>query len=139
MLSTKNLKQHQLLTTDDIKYLYNSLRKASITWEGRKEVLRRSRQKVFVRRAKNGNAVYKYQWQCAICFAWKLNESELEVDHIKEIGGITEFNGDWNEVIGKMFPRPVEDHLQVLCIPCHKKKTKQFMSAIHKFQRKVKV
>lgn len=124
------------LTQDDIEFLFNELRKSSIIWNGRKEVLRAARRKVFVRRAKNGKPVYKFQWQCAKCRNWFKQESEMEVDHIVEIGGVTSFNGDWNETIGRIFPRPVTDHLQALCIPCHLRKTNQYNSARTKWKRK---
>jgi hypothetical protein len=135
LVSTEKVKA---LTEEDVKFLFNELRKASIIWDGRKEVLKLARKKVFVRRAKNGNPVFKYQWQCAICKKWTKNVQEMEVDHITEIGGITEYRGDWNEVIGRIFARPVEKHFQALCIPCHLKKTKLYTSALHKFKRKTR-
>lgn len=133
LLSTELIESH---TKEDVIFIFNELRKASVIWDGRKEVLKASRRKVFVRRAKNGNAVYKYQWQCAKCKKWYKNESDVEVDHIEEIGGITGFTGDWSVVIRKMFPRPVLDHLQVLCVSCHKRKTREFMAACFKYERK---
>jgi len=128
----------EVLTKEDVAFLFNELRKASVLWDGRKEVLRLARKKTFVRRAKNGNPVYKYMWQCAACSKWFRNEKDLEVDHIVEIGGITAFTGDWNETIRKMLPRPVGKHLQCLCAICHSKKTGVFMNAREKFQRKEK-
>jgi len=95
-----------------------------------------ARKKVFVRYSKSGKAVYKFQWQCAACLKWVKNDKELEVDHIIEIGGITGFTGDWNETIDKIFPRPVEAHLQCLCHVCHSKKTKKFNSARSLYRRK---
>lgn len=133
LMSTEKI---DALTEEDIRFLFNELRKSSLIWSGRKEILKLARQKVFVRRAKNGNAVYKFQWQCAVCKKWFKNENEMEVDHIEEIGGVTEFSKDILQGIANMFPRPVEKHLQVLCIPCHLRKTKRFMSAAHKFERK---
>ena len=124
------------LTEDDIKFLINELRKASVIWSGRKEILKKSRKKVFVRRAKNGNPVYKYSWQCAKCKKWFMQEKEMQVDHIVEIGGITNFTGDWNELIGNMFPRPVTKHLQVLCFICHSRKTAAYMNAMIRYKRK---
>jgi len=124
------------LTASDIAYLYNELRKASVKWRGRKEVLELSRRKVFVRFTKEGKAVYKFHWQCASCLKWFNNIKGLEVDHIKEIGGISEFAGDWNETIAKIFPRPVENHLQILCAPCHQKKTLAWSSARSLYRRK---
>ena len=128
----------KLLTSDDIKFLYNELRKASIIWKGRKECLAGARKKVFVRRAKNGNPIYKYHWQCAECENWFKKETDMEVDHIVEIGGYTGFDGDWNNTIANMFPRPVGDHLQALCVACHQRKTGRFNSAPSKYKRKPK-
>lgn len=133
-MAEKKLSTH--LTEDDIKFLYNEMRKASIIWSGRKEILRLCRRKVLVGRAKNGNPKYKLQWQCAECKKWKKREDEMEVDHIVEIGGVTSFNGDWNEMIARIFPRPVEKHLQALCGPCHLKKTLKFTSARTLWKRK---
>ena len=134
-MSTIKNKTH---TEEDAKFIFNELRKASIIWSGRKEILRLARKKVFVRRAKNGNPIYKYQWQCALCKNWTRNEKEMEVDHIVEIGGVSLFlkNRDWNEVAEKMFPRPVEAHLQCLCVSCHLRKTNLFNSARSKWERK---
>lgn len=124
------------LTEEDVRFLFNELRKSSIIWSGRKEVLQAARRKVFVRRAKNGKAIYKFQWQCATCRRWLKQESEMEVDHIVEIGGLSEFTGDWNETIGRIFPRPVTEHLQALCGACHLRKTNQYHSARTKWSRK---
>jgi len=126
------------LTDHDIKFLFNELRKASIIWSGRREVLNAARKKIFVRRAKNGNPIYKYVWKCAGCGQWFKNEKDMEVDHIKEIGGISEFRGDWNEVISRVFPRPVGEHLQALCVPCHARKTAAYNSARSRYKRKPK-
>lgn len=119
-----------------MELLYNELRKATIIWKGRKEILGMSRKKVFVRRAKNGNPVYKLKWQCASCKQWFDKETDMEVDHIVEIGGVTEFKKDILLGILKMFPRPVEDHLQVLCVICHSRKTSLYTSARNKYVRK---
>lgn len=124
------------LTEEDIRWLFNELRKSSIVWDGRKEVLRLARKKVFVRRAKNGKAVYKFQWQCAVCAKWFEDEKQMEVDHIVEIGGVSEHTGDWNETISRIFPRPVQDHLQCLCVACHQRKTGAYNSARSKWKRK---
>lgn len=124
------------LTTEDIKFIINELRKASIIWSGRKEVLQCARKKVMEGRTKQGMPKYKYHWQCAKCSNWFRDVNQVEVDHIVEIGGITEFDGDMNKLIAKIFPRPVTEHLQVLCVSCHLKKTKTYMAASHKFTRK---
>lgn len=125
-----------MLTNDDVRFLFNVLRKASVKWSGRKEVLKLARKKVFDRRSKEGKPIYKFHWQCAACLKWFNKEKDLEVDHIVEIGGITDFKGDWNETISKIFPRPVENHLQVLCLSCHEKKTRKYNSARSLYRRK---
>jgi 5-methylcytosine-specific restriction endonuclease McrA len=121
---------------DDIKFIYNLLRKGTSVWSGRKEILDQSRKKVLEKRTKKGKPIYKYHWQCASCKNWFRDVNSLEVDHIVEVGGVTSFNGDWNEMINKIFPRPVEEHFQVLCIPCHMKKTNEFNSARTRWNRK---
>lgn len=124
-------------TQEDILYIYNVLRKSTVKWSGRAECLRLARKKVLVRRAKSsGKLVHKYQWQCAICRKWYKNEADMEVDHIVEIGGVTSFNGDWNEMISKIMPRPVSEHLQALCQWCHLRKTRNFMNAQKQWRRK---
>ena len=120
----------------DVEFIYNLLRKGTTKWPGRAEVLKKARVKTFVRRAKNGKPIFKYKWQCAKCEKWFRNEQSMEVDHIVEIGGVTSFNGDWNEMIFKIMPRPAEKHLQVLCVWCHKKKTQNYLNAAEQWKRK---
>lgn len=124
------------LTQEDIKFIFNELRKASVIWSGRKEVLNRARKRVLVGRFKNGNPRYKYHYQCAKCRKWFADMKQLEVDHIVEIGGVTGFTGDWNETLDKVFPRPVEKHLQALCFVCHEKKSAGYMTARSRYTRK---
>lgn len=131
-MSTKN---HEL-NSQDVAFIFNELRKSSVIWSGRKEALALARKRVFVRRAKNGNAVYKWQWQCAKCSEWFRNQKDLEVDHIVEIGGYTSHCGDWNKTLARLFPRPVSEHLQVLCKACHARKTGAYNAAHLKYQRK---
>lgn len=134
-LATTENKDHEF-SEEDIKFLFNELRKSSVIWDGRKECLRLASKKVFLRRSKTGKAIYKLHWQCAACHKWKKQIEEMEVDHIVEIGGYTEHTGDWNETIAKIFPRPVSKHLQALCGKCHLKKTNQYNSARTKWVRK---
>ncbi len=90
-----------------------------------------------MRRSKEGKPVFKYHWNCADCKKWSRNEAEMEVDHIAEIGGVTSFNGDWNEMIDKIFARPVAARLRCLCIFCHQRKTANYMSAQKQWKRKI--
>lgn len=117
----------------DIDFIKNALRQASIIWPGRAECLKRARKKVFVRISKKGKRIYKYHWKCADCEKWFRDQADVEVDHIVEIGS---FSGDWNDFIKKLFARPVWKHLQVLCIGCHMKKTRRYCNARQKWRRK---
>lgn len=121
------------LTPDDIRFILNVLRQGTIKWQGRAECLQRARKKVFVRNSKAGTPIYKYHWQCAECLQWTKDEKEMQVDHIVEIGA---FSGDWNDLIHKMYARPVSEHLQALCLVCHLKKTMKFNSARTRYKRK---
>ena len=123
-------------TQSDIEFVYNLLRHSTVKWSGRKEALRRARRRFFVRMSKKGKPIFKWKWRCAKCQRWYRNQEDVEVDHINEIGGVTSFNGDWNEMIFKIMPRPVKDHLQVLCVACHLRKTNAYMAAPKKWKRK---
>lgn len=119
------------LKPQDVEWLRNAIRQASVKWPGRAECLRRARKKVLVGRTKKGKATYKFHWQCAKCLRWERNEKLMEVDHINEIGP---FCGDWNIHLFKHFPE--QDGLQALCVVCHMKKTNAFNSARTKWKRK---
>lgn len=123
----------QKFSKEDVDYIMNVLRLGTVTWSGRQECLRLARKKVFERRAKNGKPVYKLKWQCATCSQWFRNEDDMQVDHIVEIGG---YNGNFHDMIFKMYRRPVEEHLQCLCKWCHMKKTMKYNSAKTLWKRK---
>jgi 5-methylcytosine-specific restriction endonuclease McrA len=106
------------MTKENIAFILNILRQGTITWRGRANALKNSRKQVHEGKfTRDGKEIFKFYWQCAICLKWYRDESNMEVDHIVEIGG---FGGNWNEVIERMFN---EDNLQVLCKVCHLKKT----------------
>lgn len=120
----------------DVEWIYKVLRKESVKWSGRKECLKNARKKVREGTTRDGKPKYKYHWKCAKCQKWYRNEMELEVDHIEEIGGVTSFNGDWNEMLDRLFPRPIKKRMQALCISCHMRKTNLYNSARSKWKRK---
>lgn len=119
------------LTPEDEKFIINILRQGSVKWPGRSECLRRARKKVFARKNKKGQSVYKFHWQCATCKEWRRDEKDMEVDHIIEIGP---FNGDWNYFIPRIYAR--QNNLQALCVICHMKKTRAYNSARSMWTRK---
>lgn len=55
-------------------------------------------------------------YKCAMCEE-SFPSTQVQVDHIKPIGSWD----DWNYVVEALFCEA--DNLQVLCKPCHKKKT----------------
>jgi 5-methylcytosine-specific restriction endonuclease McrA len=106
------------MTKEDIAFILNILRQGTITWKGRSNSLKNSRKQVHEGKfTKDGKEIFKFYWQCASCAKWHRDESDMEVDHIIEIGG---FKGDWNSIIDRMYD---ENNLQVLCRVCHLKKT----------------
>lgn len=107
---------------DTLKHILNTLRKGTITWNGRTECLRRARKKVFDGQLfKNGKPKWKYHWQCRKCKDWFNDVGMLEVDHIIEIGTEPKDLKEMAEYIGKMYCG--QENLQALCQVCHKKKT----------------
>lgn len=119
------------LPPDDVKFIINSLRQASVKWSGRKEALDRARKKVRVGTTLDGKPKYKFHWKCAKCGQWYRNAGDVEVDHIVEVGP---FTGDWNEFLPRLFT--TQSNLQVLCVVCHMKKTNAYNAAHTKWTRK---
>lgn len=119
------------MTLDDQKYVMNLLRQGTVKWKGRAQCLRLARRRVLVRQSKKGKPVYKYHWQCAKCREWTAVEKDMEVDHIKEIGG---FKGSWDDIVPKFYCG--QENLQALCISCHMKKTNAYNNASLQWKRK---
>lgn len=114
-----------------VDLLLNSLRKASITWSGRRDCLKKSRKKTHDGEfTKNGKPKYKFMWQCAKCLIWSRDQKSMEVDHLVEVGP---FTGDWNEYISRLFCD--QSNLQCLCVKCHSMKTSAFNARLM-FKRK---
>lgn len=133
MKPTKPSTRIQTLPPDDVKFIINALRQATVKWPGRALALDRARKKVWEgkRNKKTGKKIFKFHWQCAKCKKWHRDVGEVEVDHIVEIGS---FTGDWNLFLPKMFT--AQENLQVLCQVCHMKKTNAFNAAHLKWKRK---
>lgn len=73
--------------------------------------------KVESRRKKKNSK--RFEYQCASCNKWFPN-SQTEVDHIEPAGSLKEYS-DLPRFVENLFCEP--DNLQVLCKPCHHKKT----------------
>ncbi len=100
-----------------LKYVLNLLREGTIRWEGRRACLDKARVRIREGDYKNGKAKWKWYWRCASCKELFRNESDMEVDHIVEVGS---FCGDLGVYAKKMYDAT---NLQALCVPCHQKKT----------------
>lgn len=122
------------LSTEDVEYIKNLLRRGTTKWKGRSDCLRLARKRFKEGRRRNGKIKWKYYWKCAHCEQWSRDEDSMEVDHIEEIGS---FKGDWNDFINRMYDWS-RSNLQALCVACHMKKTKRFNSAITRWKRKKK-
>lgn len=61
------------------------------------------------------------QYQCNVCKSW-VGSTKIEVDHIAPVIEVNEKGFiDWNMYVERLFCGP--DNLQVICDPCHDKKT----------------
>jgi 5-methylcytosine-specific restriction endonuclease McrA len=65
----------------------------------------------------------KWEYQCNNCKGW-FSEKETQVDHIVEVGALKSLS-DLPVFVERLFCEV--DGLQVLCIECHNKKTKEYM------------
>lgn len=59
-------------------------------------------------------------YQCAHC-KQLFSERQVQKDHVVPVVKLSGFNGDWNDVIKRLFPGP--DGYQILCFTCHFTKT----------------
>jgi len=100
--------------------IIQSLRKASLRWRVRNEVITESKVRVEEGRYKNGNQRYKVYFRCALC-GELFNRKQIDVDHKDEVGQFV----DYNTFVERLFCE--KSNLQVLCKEgCHAKKTKVF-------------
>jgi len=116
----------------DLKYILNLLREGTVQWQGRSKCLERFRKKVFERMSLKGKPIYKFFWTCALCSKDYRNISDVQVDHIYEVGS---YKGDLHDYISRLYCD--QDNLQVLCVYCHQVKTSNFNATL-RLERKKK-
>lgn len=120
-----------------VMHVLNALRLGTLTWSGRREALEKVREKkqtnhvIRYSKDKKKNFTLKkvYKYRCAHCRDW-FRDYEVQVDHIVEVGG---YDGDWNEIIERMYDK---NNLQILCVQCHKEKTASFVASDEFVRRK---
>lgn len=103
------------------KYILNILREGTIRWHVRNQALKNASKKFKDGKFKNGKIKWKTYWRCKQCREWFRDQELMEVDHIKEIGSYEGFHQIKN-YIRRMYCKL--ENLQVLCKPCHKKKSR---------------
>ena len=111
------------------RYVINILRQGTIKWEGRTNAIKKSRKRFAVGRHKNGKVKWKWYYFCKRCNGKFRDETDMEVDHIDEVGP---YKGDLHEYAERMYCH--QDNLQALCIRCHARKTSA--AAPYRWKRK---
>ena len=89
-------------------FIRSALRRAWMRWPVRADALMEAR-----RLAQGRSKRTRWEYYCSSCEKWFLG-SEVEIDHIKECGDMT----DMNQFIGTLFCEA--DELRVLCKGCHR-------------------
>lgn len=113
------------------RFILNVLRKGTLKYFGRTQALKKARKRFKEGKLKDGSPKWKLHWQCNKCKKWYRDESDVEVDHIEEVGS---YNGDIHEYAERMYN--FGDNAQVLCLRCHRYKTNA--NATVRYKRKKK-
>ena len=93
-------------------FIRAGLRSMARRWPPRYEVLKSAR-----RACNKGRQ--RWEFQCKKCKKW-YKQTEVEVDHVTPAGSLKDY-ADLPPFVEKLFCS--SDNLQVLCKPCHKRKT----------------
>lgn len=72
-------------------------------------------------RRKSNNPKLRWEYQCESCLEW-FRDKEVEVNHIEEVGSLKKFD-DLPRFVERLYVS--ERYLELLCVPCHQKKTKK--------------
>ena len=125
------------IDTKTIKLIQNALRRSSVMWHVRAEVMKEAKSYKKIGVYKNGKDKYKTKYKCACCQKlW--NEEQVEVDHIIEVASKLPTPSKMQKDdlwlwIQQLFCE--KSNLQVLCIGCHQAKTNNFNSGKSKNRR----
>ena len=114
------LKENKPWTEGRVKsFIVSVLRAGARRWPPKYETLADAcvGQKI---NAKTGRLAKHYI--CNMCKE-EFTSKDVEVDHIDPVVSIVDGFIDWNEFIKRLYCG--KENLQCLCIPCHRKKTKE--------------
>lgn len=119
------------------QWLTSQLRRISMRWPPKHEVLNAAKVWVDIGEFKNGNTKMGLFFTCAECTRQGLTtlhpKSNIQVDHITEIAGLDGFT-DWDTYINALFCEA--DKLQVLCLDHHKEKTNKYVKKLDKVRKR---
>lgn len=96
------------------QFIRSALRRAFMRYPVKTAVLNENRKTVKGKR-------HKFEYQCASCKKWYMNK-EVQVDHITPAGSLKSYD-DLPQFVETLFCEG--DNLQILCLDCHKAKTRQ--------------
>lgn len=100
-------------------FLLPRLRRLSLQWPARQEVLKRIKVEVQDGFFKNGNPKMNVRFKCECC--GKITTlNDIQVDHITPISNFAS-HGSWDSYLNAMFCSA--DKLQGICVSCHNIKT----------------
>lgn len=100
-------------------FLLPRLRRLSIQWPARQEVLRRIKIELQDGFFKNGNPKYVVRYKCEKCNKITTLD-DIQVDHITPISNFAS-HGSWDSYLNSMFCS--SDKLQGICVDCHQDKS----------------
>lgn len=104
---------HTMTEAEYFAMVLSALRRTTRFWKPIVAVLEAAK-----RDSQSSNKRLKFEYLCESCRNW-YPKASVQVDHIVPCGGI---NG-YDKVVPWLLKAHVEEGFQVLCKPCHKRKT----------------
>ena len=102
-------------------FLRNGLRRMWLKYPIKQQALMRARRQYI-----GDNKRQKWEYYCSMCDTW-YKRTEVQVDHIMQCGQLTKIS-HIEGFVTRLFCRKVPD-VQVLCVACHKEKTRSDRNA----------
>lgn len=115
-------------------FLLPRLRRLSIQWPARQEVLKRIKIEVQDGFFKNGNPKINIRYKCEKCDKITTMDN-IQIDHITPISNFAA-HGSWDSYLNAMFCS--SDKLQGICVNCHQEKSAKEASERAEKRKKIK-